>query len=311
MKIIHGLKSLSKCKSGCAVTIGNFDGFHKGHKKLIEHIKNQSNKRSLCSTIITFEPLPEEFFNYGKFKRLTRLKEKLKIFLDNDIDQVICLNFNNNFSKITATDFISKILIEYLDTKYLVIGEDFKFGCERKGDYKLLQDFSGKTGMEVVTIDSQIFNNKKISSSAIREALSQGNISYANKLLGREYSITGRITKGDSRGHRLGYPTANIDIYKSYPIDGIFVVQISMENNENHYGLASVGNKPTFSGKNNTLEVYIFNFNKNIYNQKIKVSFISKLRDQIKFENEDELIKQMDLDYKNALKFLEDHSNEL
>ena len=308
MKVIHGLKSLSKCEKGCAVTIGNFDGFHRGHQKLIKHIVSESGKRSLFSTIITFEPLPEEFFNYKKFKRLTRLKEKLKIFSENKVNQVICLNFNNNFSEITATEFISKILIDNLDTKYLVIGEDFKFGFERKGDYKLLQDFSSRTEMQVVTIESEMItpDGPKISSRYIREALSLGNVSYANALLGRQYSITGRVTKGDSRGHRLGYPTANIDIYKSYPINGIFIVQILMENNENHYGLASVGNKPTFSGKNNTLEVYIFDFDRNIYNQKIKVSFISKIRDQIKFKNEDELIKQMDLDYKNALKFLED-----
>jgi len=311
MKIIHGLTSLNRCKKRCAVSIGNFDGFHKGHQKLINHIISESKKRALCSTIITFEPLPEEFFKDKKFKRLTRLKEKLKILDENKIEQVICLNFNSQFSRISAIDFISNILIKNLDTRYLVIGEDFKFGFERKGNYKLLQDCSTKTNMEVVSIESQMLNNKKISSSEIRKALEEGNINHANELLGRTYSISGRVTKGDSRGYRLGYPTANIDIYKSYPINGIFVVQILMENNENHFGLASLGNKPTFSGKNNILEAYIFNFDKNIYNQKLKISFITKLRDQIKFKNENELIQQMDLDYKNALQFLEDRSYEV
>ena len=153
-----------------------------------------------------------------------------------------------------------------------------------------------------------MLGEKKISSSDIRKALTEGDINYANKLLGRTYSISGRVTKGDQRGHRLGYPTANIDIYKSYPINGIFVVQILMENNKNHYGLASLGNKPTFSGKNNILEVFIFNFNEDIYNHRLKVSFITKLRDQIKFKNENELIEQMDQDYLNALKFLEMNS---
>ena len=311
MKVIHGLTSLNRCKKRCAVSIGNFDGFHKGHQKLINHIISESTKRSLCSTIITFEPLPEEFFKDKKFKRLTRLKEKLKILDENKIEQVICLNFNSQFSRISAIDFISNILIKNLDTRYLVIGEDFKFGFERKGNYKLLQDCSTKTNMEVVSIESQMLNNKKISSSEIRKALEEGNINHANELLGRTYSISGRVTKGDSRGYRLGYPTANIDIYKSYPINGIFVVQILMENNENHFGLASLGNKPTFSGKNNILEAYIFNFDKNIYNEKLKISFITKLRDQIKFKNENELIQQMDLDYKNALQFLEDRSYEV
>ena len=311
MKIIHGLTSLNRCKKRCAVSIGNFDGFHKGHQKLINHIISESKKRALCSTIITFEPLPEEFFKDKKFKRLTRLKEKLKILDENKIEQVICLNFNSQFSRISAIDFISNILIKNLDTRYLVIGEDFKFGFERKGNYKLLQDCSTKTNMEIVSIESQMLNNKKISSSEIRKALEEGNINHANELLGRTYSISGRVTKGDSRGYRLGYPTANIDIYKSYPINGIFVVQILMENNENHFGLASLGNKPTFSGKNNILEAYIFNFDKNIYNEKLKISFITKLRDQIKFKNENELIQQMDLDYKNALQFLEDRSYEV
>ena len=255
--------------------------------------------------------MPEEFFKDKKFKRLTRLKEKLKILDENKIEQVICLNFNSQFSRISAIDFISNILIKNLDTRYLVIGEDFKFGFERKGNYKLLQDCSTKTNMEVVSIESQMLNNKKISSSEIRKSLEEGNINHANELLGRTYSISGRVTKGDSRGYRRGYPTANIDIYKSYPINGIFVVQILMENNENHFGLASLCNKPTFSGKNNILEAYIFNFDKNIYNQKLKISFITKLRDQIKFKNENELIQQMDLDYKNALQFLEDRSYEV
>ena len=289
MKVIHGLTSLNRCKKRCAVSIGNFDGFHKGHQKLINHIISESKKRSLCSTIITLEPLPEEFFKDKKFKRLTRLKEKLKILDENKIEQVICLNFNSQFSRISAIDFISNNLINNLDTRYLVIGEDFKFGFERKGNYKLLQDCSTKTNMEVISIESLMLNDKKISCSEIRKALEEG----------------------DSRGYRLGYPTANIDIYKSYPINGIFVVQILMENNENHFGLASLGNKPTFSGKNNILEAYIFNFDKNIYNEKLKISFITKLRDQIKFKNENELIQQMDLDYKNALQFLEDRSYEV
>ncbi len=305
MKIIRNLKSLDKCKRGCAVTIGNFDGLHKGHKKLLDYIIVKAKKKSLVSTVVTFEPLPEEFFEDKNFKRLTRLKEKLKIFKENKIDQVICLNFNDKFSKITAEDFILNILVSGLDTRYLVVGKDFKFGHNREGNYKLLQDFAQKTSMETVSVKSQMLGEKKISSSEIRKALTEGDINYANKLLGRTYSISGRVTKGDQRGHRLGYPTANIDIYKSYPINGIFVVQILMENNKSHYGLASLGNKPTFSGKNNILEVFIFNFNEDIYNHRLKVSFITKLRDQIKFKNENELIEQMDQDYLNALKFLE------
>ncbi len=311
MKVIRNLKSLNKCKRGCAVTIGNFDGLHVGHTELINHIIIQSKKKSLFSTIITFEPLPQEFFKNPNFMRLTRLKEKLKIFKDNKIDQVICLNFNDKFSKIKATNFISDILISCLNTKYLVVGEDFKFGYNREGNYKVLKEFSENTDMEVISIESQMLDEKKISSSKIRRALSEGNISYANKLLGRTYSISGKVTKGDQRGHKLGYPTANIDIYKSYPINGIFIVQVLMENNISHFGLASLGNKPTFSGKNNILEVYIFNFDEDIYNCKLKVFFIAKLRDQIKFKNEEELIQQMNLDYENALQFLKQNKNEL
>ena len=165
--------------------------------------------------------------------------------------------------------------------------------------------------MKIVSIESQMIDNKKISSSEIRTALTKGNIHYANRLLGRNYSISGRVTKGDQRGYKLGYPTANIDIYKSYPINGIFVVRILIENNDNHYGLASLGDRPTFSGKNNILEVYIFNFDKNIYGSKLEVSFITKLRDQVKFKNADELVRQMDLDYKDALKFLEERQYEV
>jgi len=311
MKVIRNINNLADIKENCAVTIGNFDGIHKGHISLINKIINYSKKYSLVPTIITFEPLPEEYFQKPNFKRLMGLKEKLLIFKEYGIKQVICLNFNKKFSKMSAEEFISVILIQKLDTKYLIVGGDFRFGHNRKGNYSLLESYSKKTEMKVENIKLINTNGNKIGSTRIREALSSGNIELANKLTGRPFSISGIVAHGEKLGKKLGYPTANIDIYKSYPINGIFLVKISMENDSDNYGLASLGNKPTFSGKNDVLEVYIFNFNKNIYNQKLKISFLHKIRDQIKFNSKDDLVKQMDNDYKIAMKLIEKLKDEL
>ncbi|MBC8299320.1 MAG: bifunctional riboflavin kinase/FAD synthetase [Pelagibacterales bacterium] len=311
MKVIRSINNLANTQKNCAVTIGNFDGIHKGHTSLINKIISYSKKYSLVPTVITFEPLPEEYFQKANFKRLMRLKEKLLIFKEHGIKQVLCLNFNKRFSKISAEEFISMILIQKLDTKYLIVGSDFRFGHNREGNYNLLKSYSKKTEMKVENIKLINTNGNKIGSTRIREALSSGDVELANKLIGRPFSISGMVVHGEKLGKKLGYPTANIDIYKSYPINGIFLVKISMENDADNYGLASLGNKPTFSGKNDVLEVYIFNFNKNIYNQKLKISFLHKIRDQIKFSSKSDLIKQMDYDYKIAMELTEKLKNEL
>ncbi|MBS83257.1 MAG: bifunctional riboflavin kinase/FMN adenylyltransferase [Gammaproteobacteria bacterium] len=308
MKIIRGLKNINKIIGHSAVTIGNFDGFHKGHQKLVDQVMSTAKQKSIPSTIITFEPLPEEYFKIKSFRRLTRLKDKLKMFQNIGIDQVICINFNSDFSKISANTFIEDLLIKKIKAQYLIIGEDFKFGSSRKGDYELLKNY--KKMINIIKIESFLENQKKVSSTLIREALTKGLIEDANNLIGRPYSISGRVTQGDKRGHELGYPTANIDIYKSYAINGIFLVKVLMENNQKYHGLASFGNKPTFSGKNTVLEVFIFDFNENIYDKNIEIIFFKKLRDQIKFENTQDLKHQMDLDYKNALKII-NKKNEL
>ncbi|MBH44834.1 MAG: bifunctional riboflavin kinase/FMN adenylyltransferase [Gammaproteobacteria bacterium] len=308
MKIIRGLKNINKIIGPSTVTIGNFDGFHKGHQKLVNEVIKTAKQKSTLSTIITFEPLPEEYFKIKDFRRLMRLKDKLRMFQNLGLDQVLCINFNSNFSKISADAFIEDLLIKKIHAQYLIIGEDFKFGSSRKGDYELLQNY--KKMINIIKIESLLENQKKISSTLIRKALTKGLIEEANNMIGRPYSISGRVTQGEKRGRELGYPTANIDIYKSYAISGIFLVKVLMENNQKYHGLASFGNKPTFSGKNTVLEVYIFNFDENIYDKNIEIIFFKKLRDQIKFENTKNLKDQMDLDYENALEII-NKKNEL
>tara|TARA_B110000008_G_C16964290_1_gene561350 strand:+ start:1286 stop:2212 length:927 start_codon:yes stop_codon:yes gene_type:complete len=305
MKIIYGIKELEISSVSSSLTIGNFDGVHKGHKDLIDKVKIHAHDNNYLSTIITFEPLPEEYFDIPKFRKIMRLEDKLKIFKAYDVDQVLCINFNKDFSEMTADDFIEDILINKLDTKYLIIGSDFRFGHKRLGTFDLLKSYEEKRNIKVENINLMKDDNQKISSTRIRNALLDGNIELANKLIGRTYMISGKVTKGEQRGRLLGYPTANIDIYNSYPINGIFLVKIMLNNGDNHFGLASLGNKPTFSGQLNVLEVYIFDFNKDIYGTNIEISFLQKIRDQVKFQNQEELVKQMDNDYAVALKLLE------
>jgi len=206
--------------------------------------------------------------------------------------------------------FIDEVLVKKLNAKHIIVGNDFRFGHKRIGDAKLLESYGHDKGIEVTIVNLIEISGKKISSTDIRKLLILGKISEANNLLGKPFSIQGKIIHGEKVGRELGYPTANIEIYKSYPINGIFLVEVLHGNSDKLYGLASIGNKPTFSGTNDVLEVFIFNFKLDIYGETIKVIFLEKIRDQIKFNTKEELIYQMKNDHHIALNILREQ-NEL
>ena len=301
MEIIDNLQNLKNLDGRSVVTIGNFDGVHAGHRELINEALALANVNNMNPVVLTFDPLPEEFFERKGFFKLMPIADKLEYFRIAGIKTVIKVPFSKKFSETSAPTFIQEILINKLQTKYLIVGEDFKFGRNREGNYNTLSNEKKfKTKIVSVIKDSDM----KISSSMIRDLIVAGDIEKANGYLINEFAMDGYIVHGEKMGRKLGYPTANIEICKSFPINGIFLVKVVIENTEVKFGLASIGNKPTFSGKKDLLEVFIFDYNSDIYGKKMKVYFFEKLRNQIKFKDENDLIRQMNHDSTNARNML-------
>ena len=309
MIIIKDINNIEKTTSNNCISIGNFDGMHKGHIELVKETVRIAKENNLVPTILTFNQMPEEYFKANDFFRLMEMSDKYKVFEGLGVEQVIVIPFDKSFSEINENIFIKEILIEKLSLKYLIVGKDFKFGYKRMGNIELLQKYSELGGYNLLSLDLVKISSNKISSRDIRILIKNGKIKEANQLLAIPFSLSGKVIHGEKRGRRLGYPTANIEIYKSYPINGIFLVNILFEDKK-LFGLASWGNKPTFSGIDHVLEVNILDFESDIYGKQLKVIFIDKIRDQIKFDNQDELIEQMTNDKKTANVLLKDQ-NEL
>ena len=278
---------------------------HKGHIELVKETVRIAKENNLVPTVLTFDQMPEEYFKANDFFRLMEMSDKYKVFEKLGVEQVLVIPFDKSFSEINENIFIKEILIEKLSLKYLIVGKDFKFGYKRMGNIELLQKYSELGGYNLLSLDLVKISSDKISSRDIRILIKNGKIKEANQLLAVPFSLSGKVIHGEKRGRRLGYPTANIEIYKSYPINGIFLVNILFEDKK-LFGLASWGNKPTFSGIDHVLEVNILDFESDIYGKQLKVIFIDKIRDQIKFDNQDELIEQMNKDKKTAEILLKD-----
>ena len=305
MIIIKDINNIEKTTSNNCISIGNFDGMHKGHIELVKETVRIAKENNLVPTVLTFDQMPEEYFKANDFFRLMEMSDKYKVFEKLGIEQVIVIPFDKSFSEINENIFIKEILIEKLSLKYLIVGKDFKFGYKRMGNIELLQKYSELGGYSLLSLDLVKISSNKISSRDIRILIKNGKIKEANQLLAVPFSLSGKVIHGEKRGRRLGYPTANIEIYKSYPINGIFLVNILFEDKK-LFGLASWGNKPTFSGIDHVLEVNILDFKSDIYGKQLKVIFIDKIRDQIKFDNQDELIEQMNKDKKTVEILLKD-----
>ena len=310
MKIFNSLNDIPDNHGPSSITIGNFDGLHIGHIELLKNTIVLAKANNTIPVVLTFNPMPEEYFQNEYFFRLMNNTEKLGFIEDYGIEEIILIPFNEEFSKMDENRFIEEVLVKKLNAKHIIVGNDFRFGHKRIGNVKLLESYGHDKGIEVTIVNLIEISGKKISSTGIRKLLISGKISEANNLLGKPFSIQGKIIHGEKVGRELGYPTANIEIYKSYPINGIFLVEVLHGNSDKLYGLASIGNKPTFSGTNDVLEVFIFNFKLDIYGETIKVIFLEKIRDQIKFNTKEELIDQMKNDHNIALNILREQ-NEL
>lgn len=309
MLMTHGWPRASRPN---AVTIGNFDGIHLGHQAMLARLTARAASVGGAPTVLTFEPHPREIFTPRDApSRLTSLREKLEIMRSLGVAHVHVCRFTKDFAALSAEDFIKRILVEGLKARYVLVGDDFRFGARRAGDFALLQALGREFGFEAEALHTVEAAGQRASSTAVRDALAAGDMATAAQLLGRPYSISGRVVGGDRLGRKIGYPTANIQLkHNKPPVKGIFAVhvqglRINGEIQPDWPGVASLGTRPTVHADGKpTLEVHLFNFDRSIYREHLRVEFLHKLRDEAKFANLEALVAQIDLDAKQARELL-------
>ena len=306
MQILRSLHSSDA--RPCAVTIGNFDGVHRGHQSLLHELQQAAQMRGLQTAVVTFEPHPREFFTPQKAPvRLTSLREKLELFRAAGIDRVHVCRFNAMFARKTADEFIHA-LHDDLHAKYVLIGDDFRFGSGRSGDFALMRQIGAQRGFEVAAVHSVLHDSVRISSTAIRAALVAGKLDVARDYLGRPYSISGRVVHGDGMGRKIGFPTANVQMKHNLPpLTGIYVVEAHSDGIGVLQGVASLGVRPTVHhDARRVLEVHLFEFAQQIYGKHLRVEFLHKLRDEEKYPNLEALTQQIARDVDNAKQWFVD-----
>ncbi len=302
MELIRGLHNLRARHRGCVATIGNFDGVHLGHQAVIGQLAEKSAEFGLPSLVIIFEPQPLEFFAPGKaVARLTRLREKLQALRRFAVDRVLCIRFNRAFADLPAQEFIDRVLVEKLGVKYLVVGDDFRFGHNRTGNYALLQAAGVRHNFHVTHMHTFSIDGERVSSTGVRAALAAGDLMHAEKLLGRRFRMSGRVAHGNKLGRQLGFPTANLFVHRKVtPVAGIYVVELFGLDDNPLPGVASVGTRPTIDGTRCLLEVHLFDFNRDIYGRHIHVEFLKKLRDEERYDSLEILRRQIEIDATQA-----------
>ena len=314
MEFIRNFSQLRPRHQGCVATIGNFDGVHLGHQAVLQQLATKAKALQLPTVVIIFEPQPQEFFTKADKAdkadkvppRLTRLREKLMAMRHYGVDKVLCLHFNNKLAALSAQAFIQEILIDGLGIKHLVIGDDFSFGQKRQGNFTMLKEAGKQNGFTVESQNTFILGKERVSSTRVRQALMQGELSTARELLGRPYSMYGRVRHGQKKGRTIGFPTANIFIHRQVsPLNGVFAVTLHGVTEKPLAGVANLGTRPTIDGMRFLLEVHLFNFDKTIYGHYVEVEFIRKIRNEQKFSSFDALKAQIKKDVESAKAILE------
>lgn len=302
MELIRGLHNLRDKHRNCVATIGNFDGVHRGHQAVIDQTAQRAKQLRLPSVVIIFEPQPQEFFQPDASPpRLTRLREKLIALSQCDIDRVLCLGFNRHLAGLTAEEFVDVVLVKGLSVQHLVVGDDFRFGQRRAGDFALLKNAGAKYGFEVANTHSFRLDKLRVSSTRIREALLGGNLELVALSLGRPYCMSGRVAHGDKRGRTIGFPTANIHLHRNEtPVKGVYAIQMQGLPEGVVNGVANIGTRPTVDGVRTLLEVHLFDFDRDIYAAHVEVCFVRKLRDERRFESFEALKSQIHRDAVHA-----------
>lgn len=302
MELVRGLHNLRPRHRGCAVTIGNFDGVHLGHQSVLGQLAERAAELQVPVTVVTFEPQPMEYFSPETAPpRLTRFREKIEALRRFGVDRVVNLRFDRRLAGMAPETFLREILLDGLGVKYLVVGDDFRFGRDRAGTFSMLQQAGDEHGFPVVNMHTFGIEGSRVSSTRIREALASGNLATAEALLGRQYRMSGRVAHGDKRGRQIGFPTANIHLHRTAaPVSGVFAVEMFGLPHEPLPGIANVGTRPTVDGTRPLLEVNLFNFSGNIYGCHVQVEFLHKIRDEQRFESFEALKAQIERDVAEA-----------
>ncbi len=302
MELIRGIHNIKPEHHGCVLTIGNFDGVHLGHQTVLSQVSAQADKLGLPSVVMTFEPQPMELFAKDKAPaRLTRLRDKYVQLNKLELDRLLCVNFNRHFASLSADEFVSDLLVKRLGVKFLVVGDDFCFGKNRQGDFAMLQEAGKRYGFEVVSTQSFCLERLRVSSTAIRDALARDELNDVTGMLGRHYSISGRVSHGRKLGRTIGFPTANIPLKRCVsPVSGVYVVEAHGIDGQAVGGVANIGQRPTVKGVRQQLEVHLFDFQGNLYGKQLEVVLLHKLRDEYKFESFEALKQQIELDAEAA-----------
>lgn len=294
MEIVRGMHNLRPRHRGGVLTIGNFDGVHHGHRMLVSHLNAKRTELGVHSVIVTFEPQPREFFQGRAIPpRLTRFREKMSLLAGTGIDLVICVPFDERIASLTGQQWIEDYLVKRLGVRFVVLGDDSRFGRDRGGDYELIRQAAGRFGFGVSHVGTLSMEAERVSSSRIRDALGEGDFALAEELLGHRYFVMGHVVYGRQLGRQLDIPTANLRLgrYKS-PLTGVFVVDVDVDG-VSHGGIANVGVRPTIGGTEPLVEAHLFDFVGDLYGKLIKVTFRHRIRDERAFPGLDALKAQI------------------
>lgn len=308
MEVIVGLHNIRPRHRGCVVTIGNFDGVHHGHRMLLDHLAAKSRELGVPSLLITFEPTPREYFRGDQVPaRLTRFHEKITLLRDTALDRVLCLPFNERTANTTPEWVIDELLKRQLDIRYLVVGDDFRFGKGARGDYDMLKAAGDRLGFGVSHMGTLTYDHDRVSSSRVREILAAGDFELAEKLLGYPYFIMGRVVYGRQIGRTIGVPTANVPLHRyRAALEGVYAVTVSGLERE-YGGVANIGVRPTVQGREPLLEVHLFGFKGDLYGRRLRVVFRHKIREERAFSGLPALKTQIRKDIATARRWLREH----
>jgi riboflavin kinase/FMN adenylyltransferase len=306
MEFIRGIHNIKPVHQGTVLTIGNFDGVHRGHRAVIDGAIIKAKALGVPTTVMLFEPQPTELFLKDKAPaRLYRLRDKYLQLGRLGVDRLLCVKFDRQFSSMTAMDFIEQLLVDKLAIRHLIVGDDFCFGKNRQGDFDMLKEAGKRCDFGVSSTQSFRLANCRISSTAIRKAITEGAFAEAEIMLGQPFSISGTVSHGDKKGRTIGFPTANVPLNRSVsPVHGVYVVTAKTEEGE-FKGVANIGTRPTLNGDIKQLEVHIFAFAQQIYGQQIEVILHQKLRNEQKFASLELLKAQIARDVEQARHFFE------
>ncbi len=298
MQLVRGLQSLQPRHRGCVATIGNFDGVHRGHQAILARLRERAAELGLPSCVVIFEPQPREYFAPGQAPaRLTRLREKLELLAEQGVDRVLCLAFNRRLRELSAAEFVHAVLVEGLGVEHLEVGDDFRFGCDRAGDFDFLRKAGAVEGFTVESATTIEVDGERVSSTRLRAALAAADFALAERLLGRPFAITGRVLHGQKLGRQLDAPTANIQLKRRRPpVDGVFTVSAELDGRQ-WPGVANIGTRPSVKSDGQPhLEVHLLDYAGDLYGRRLRITFHRKLRDEQRFASLEALKAAIDAD---------------